>query len=79
VDTTGPGGRTDPLARTILLTAAALSGLLSAATTMRDMNRADGETQWAARGVRSAVQALEEATDAARGNRFVADLLEMTD
>jgi len=55
----GPAGGPDPLGRTILLTAAALSGLLSAAATMRNPLRGDGDTAAAAHAVRQAIRALD--------------------
>jgi hypothetical protein len=75
----GPTGGPDPLGRTILLVAAALSGLLSAATTLRNPLRGDGDTATAAHAVRRAIAALEQATKDAQGQRVLADLLSMTD
>jgi hypothetical protein len=62
LDLSGPHGDVDPLARTILLTTGALSGLLAAAVTMRDLDRSATATRGSARALRAAVQALDEAT-----------------
>jgi len=75
----GPGGGPDPLGRTILLTAAALSGLLAAAATMRNPLRGDGDTAAAAYGVRQAVTALDQAAKDARGQQVLADLLALAE
>ena len=56
----------DPLARTILLTTAALSGLLAAAVTMRHARPAT-------------VKALDEAAADVRRHDITAHLLELTD
>jgi hypothetical protein len=80
LETTGPGGRVDPLVRSVTLTAAALAGMLSAVATMRDPHRPDGETTAAARGLRGAVRALQQAADdAGRNATLAADLLDLTD
>ncbi len=75
----GPAGGPDPLGRTILLTAAALSGLLSAAATMRNPLRGDGDTAAAAHGVRQAITALDHAAKDARSQQVVADLLALAE
>jgi hypothetical protein len=75
----GPCGGPDPLGRTILLTAGALSALVGAAATMRNVHRGDGDTQAAALGVRRAITALDEAAKAARAQRVIADLLALVD
>lgn len=75
----GPAGGPDPLGRTILLVAAALSGLLSAAATMRNPLRGDGDTAVAAHAVRQAIRALDQAAKDAKGQQVLADLLTLTD
>jgi hypothetical protein len=64
----GPTGGPDLLGRTILLVAAALSGLLSAAATMRNPRRGDGDTAEAALAVRQAIAALDQAAKDAQGS-----------
>jgi len=75
----GPAGGPDPLGRTILLTAAALSGLLSAAATRRNPLRGDGDTAAAAHCVRQAIRALDQAAKDAKSQQVLADLLTLTD
>jgi hypothetical protein len=75
----GPAGGPDPLGRTILLVAAALSGLLAAAVTMRNPLRGEGDTAATAHAVRQAIAALDQAAQDARGQRVLADLLTLTD
>jgi hypothetical protein len=60
-DDPADGRELDPLVHAIETTAAALAGLLSAATTARNPHRADGETQDAAHCVRQALRAMDEA------------------
>lgn len=76
--TTQPRGG-DELLKTVLMTAAALSGLLNVAQTMSDPQREDGATQDAAELLPKAITALEKAAEKAGGQRFLADLLSMTD
>ena len=79
LDLSGPGGDVDPLARTILLTTAALSGLLAAAVTMRNAHRPATATRESARALRAAVKALDEAAADVRRHDVTAQLLELTD
>jgi len=80
LDLTGPSGRApEPLLHSILLTSAALGGLLAAAGTMRNPHRPDGETRDAARALRKAIQALDQATKDAHQHELTAQLLELTD
>ncbi len=79
LDLSGPGGDVDPLARTILLTTAALSGLLAAAVTMRNAHRPATATRDSARALRAAVKALDEAAADVRRHDVTAQLLELTD
>lgn len=79
LDLSGPGGDVDPLARTILLTTAALSGLLAAAVTMRNPHRPATATRDSARALRAAVKALDEAAADVRRHDVTAQLLELTD
>jgi hypothetical protein len=69
----------DELLRTVLMTAGALSGLLNVAQTMSDPEREDGATKDAAALLPKAITALEKAAEKATGQRFLADLLGMTD
>ena len=69
----------DPLARTILLTTAALSGLLAAAVTMRNAHHPATATRDSARALRAAVNALDEAAADVRRHDVTAQLLELTD
>jgi hypothetical protein len=69
----------DSLLETILLTSAALDGLLSASVVMKNMRRGDGATAVAARCIRGAIEALDKAAADARGQRVAADLLDLTD
>lgn len=79
LDLAGPHGAPEPLLRSIMLTSAALSGLLAAAVTMRDMLRPDGGTQGAARALRGAIRALDEAAQDVRQHHVTAQLLDLTD
>ena len=63
----------------ILLTSAALGGLLAATVTMRNPHRSDGETQDAARALRKAIQALDQAAKDAHQHELTAQLLDLTD
>jgi hypothetical protein len=63
----------------ILLTSAALGGLLAAAVTMRNPYRPDGETRDAARALRKAIQALDQAAKDAHQHELTAQLLDLTD
>lgn len=69
----------DQLMKTIEMTAAALSGLLNVAQTMVNPLRGDGESREAAALLPKAITALEQAAKQAGAQRFVADLLRMTD
>jgi len=69
----------DPLARTMLLTTAALSGLLAAAVTMRNPHRPETATRDSARALRAAVKALDEAATDVRRHDVTEQLLELTD
>ena len=69
----------DELLKTVMMTAAALSGLLNVAHTMSDPEREDGATRDAAELLPKAITALEKAAETAGGQRFLADLLTMTD
>ena len=79
LDLSGPHGDVDPLARTILLTTGALSGLLAAAVTMRNPDRSATATRDSARALRAAIQALDEATADVREHELTAQLLDLTD
>ncbi|WKK27834.1 hypothetical protein QZH56_36905 (plasmid) [Streptomyces olivoreticuli] len=68
----------DKLMKAVQMTAGALMGLLQAAHTMRDMQRDERATKDAARCVRAADKALEQAR-AEGGLKVLADLLTMTD
>jgi len=67
----------DRLMKAVELTAGALAGLLSAAHTMRDMQRDDNATTDAARCVRAADKALQEARETG-GLEVLAQMLTMT-
>lgn len=69
----------DELLKTVMMTAAALSGLLNVAQTMSDPEREDGATRDAAALLPKAIMALEKAAGQAGGQKFLADLLGMTD
>lgn len=69
----------DQLIKTIQMTAGALSGLLNVALVMQNPLRGDGETSDAAALLGKAITALEQAAERAGGQRFVADLLDLTD
>ena len=79
LDLTGPHGSPEPLMRSIVLTSAALAGLLAAAVTMRNPHRPDGETSGAARALRGAIKALDEAARDIRQHDVTAQLLDLTD
>lgn len=80
LDLTGPSGHTpEPLLHSVLLTSAALSGLLAAAVTMRNPHRPDGETRAAGRALRSAIKALDQAAEDAHRHEVTAQLLDLTD
>jgi hypothetical protein len=79
LDLKGSQGGPDPLGRSILLTCGALSGLLAAATVMREAGRGPQDTQAAARCVRGAIAALDQAAADVRRQRMLADLLQMVD
>ncbi len=79
LDLSGPHGAPEPLMRSILLTSAALGGLLAAAVTMRNPHRPDGETSGAARALRGAIIALDEAARDIRQHDVTAQLLDVTD
>ncbi|MFI9311257.1 hypothetical protein [Streptomyces triculaminicus] len=68
----------DKLMKAVQLTAGALMGLLQAAHTMRDIQRDERATKDAARCVRAADKALQEARKTG-GLEALAQLLEMTD
>jgi hypothetical protein len=67
------------LLHSILLTSAALGGLLAAAVTMRNPHRPDGETRDAARALRKAIQALDQAAKDANQHELTAQLLDLAD
>jgi hypothetical protein len=69
----------DSLLETILLTSAALGGLLSASVVMKNMRRDAGATAVAAQCLRSAIAALDKAAEHAHTQRVAADLLDLTD
>lgn len=75
----GSNGGPDPLARAMLLTCGALSGLLATAATMRNMSRGVDDTKAAAHCVRGAIAALDQAAADVRRQRVLADLLQMVD
>ena len=52
---------------------------LAAAVTMRNPHRRDGETQEAARALRKAIQALDQAAKDAHQHELTAQLLELVD
>ena len=79
LDLTGPSGRAaEPLLYSILLTSAALGGLLAAAVSMCNPHRPDGETRDAARALRKAIQALDQAAKDAHQHELTAQLLDLT-
>jgi len=53
LDLSGPHGDVDPLAQTVLLATAALSGVLAAAVTMRNPDRSTTATRDSARALRA--------------------------
>jgi hypothetical protein len=69
----------DELMKAVELVAAALSGMLSAAHTMRNPLRGDTETKEAARAVRASAAALDKALTTGPGLTVLADLLDLTD
>lgn len=79
LDLKGSHGGPDPLGRSILLTCGALSGLLAAATIMRNPGRGPHDAKAAARCVRGAIAALDEAAKDVRRQQALADLLQMVE
>jgi len=75
----GQGNKPDELMKTVELVAAALSGLLSAAQTMRNSMRGERDTKDAARAVRASAVALDKALTSGPGLKVLADLLDATD
>jgi len=76
LDLTDPSGRApEPLLHSILLTSAALDGLLAEAVTMRNPHDPDGETGDVARALHKAIQALDQA----HHHELTAQLLDLTD
>jgi hypothetical protein len=69
----------DELMKTVQLVAAALSGLLSTAQTMRNPLRGARDTKDAARAVRASAAALDRALTSGPGLKVLADLLDTTD